>query len=118
MRGLKRTSSSLLVFFLMVPAICMAKPIDPNATAEQCRQLALKIDWLSRYQDRAACIKNLDGLNVYMASRYILNERYNDAKTLINESIIQTNFAIDIGCYGQTDLTQVVLQLGAILNIL
>lgn len=89
-----------------------------SATAEACRQIALKLDWLSRYQDREACTKNLDGLQVYIASQHILNRKYNDAKTLLITATYQINFAIDINCYGQDDMKSAIKSLNEIIDTL
>ncbi len=91
-------------------------PKDPSVTSESCRQIALKLDWLSRYQDHEACKKNLDGLNVYIASQYILAKKYNNAKTLLINAIYQINFAIDIACYGQDDMKTTVKTLNEIIQ--
>jgi hypothetical protein len=98
-----------LSFFLMCihsvvfTNFAFATPKDPVITAENCRQLALKLDWLSRYQDRPACTKSLDGLQAYIASRYIAERRYNDAEMILRTVVYQINFAIDTNCYGQED---------------
>ncbi|HBI21513.1 MAG TPA: hypothetical protein DDY37_02840 [Legionella sp.] len=88
---------------------------DPLVTAETCRQLALKMDWLGRYQDRATCTANLDGLNAYAASQLILVSKMKDAQPLINNAIVHTKYAIDIGCYGQDDMKTVVTGLQNVL---
>ena len=83
----------------------------PGDTVESCRQIALQLNWLSRYQDRADCTANLDGVGVYFASNYILANRISEAKALIDTAIIKTKYAIDISCYGQDDMKDVVDQL-------
>ena len=83
----------------------------PGDTAESCRQAALKLDWLARYQDRAVCTENLDGASVYFASNYILASRISEAKALLDRAIIKTKFAIDINCYGQDDMKAVLKNL-------
>lgn len=95
-----------------------AAPKDSAATAESCRQIALKLDWLGRYQDRESCTKNLDGLPVYIASQYIANKKYSDAKTLLITAVYQINFAIDTSCYGQDDMKSVVKTLNDIIDTL
>ena len=87
----------------MAPLVS-ANTVNYTEISEKCRQIALHMDWLSRYQDREACSKNLDGLNTYIASNYILVNRLKEANEIIDKSIILTNFAIDIGCYGQADM--------------
>jgi hypothetical protein len=93
-------------------------PKDPAATAEMCRQVAIKMDWLSRYQDYPTCTRNLDGLNVYIASRYISNQQYAEAKTLLTTASYQVNFALNIHCYGQEDIKAVLLLLNGIIETL
>ena len=83
-------------------------PPGPGNVVESCRQAALKLNWLSRYQDRADCTANLDGASVYFASNYILASRVSEAKALIDSAIIKTKFAIDINCYGQDDMKDVL----------
>jgi hypothetical protein len=85
-------------------------------TAETCRQLAIKLDWLGRYQDRAACTANLDGSIVYFASNYILENQLAEAKISLNTAIVKTKYAADIGCYGQKDIQNMVSSLQDILN--
>lgn len=80
----------------------------PDDNVESCRQAALKLNWLSRYQDRADCTANLDGASVYFASNYILASRISEAKALIDTAIIKTKYAIDINCYGQDDMKDVL----------
>jgi hypothetical protein len=84
---------------------------DSKVLGEKCRQLALKLDSLSRYQDRALCTTNLDGGKVYTASQYILSSRGASAKTLLDAAIIQIKFAIDIRCYGQNDMKDILKDL-------
>lgn len=84
---------------------------DYAETAELCRQSALKLDWLGRYQDRMTCTANMDSTDTYTASKYILNNQLKEASTLIAKVIILTNFTIDIGCYGQDELKTLVKNL-------
>lgn len=98
--------------------IAFCAPKDPVQTAENCRQIALKLDWLSRYQDRSACTKNLDGLQTYIASQYILDRRYNEAETILKTVVYRINFAIDTNCYGQDDMITLVQSLGKIIATL
>ena len=76
------------------------------------------MDWLSRYQDYGMCTKNLDGVNVYIASQYIRNKKYTDAKTLLTTAAYQVNFAIDINCYGQDDMKDIVKSINDVLDSL
>lgn len=87
---------------------------DYSMVAEECRQVALKLDFLSRYQERLACVTNLDGASVYVASQYILNYQLKEANSLISKSIILTKFAIDIDCHGQEEMREVVARLQSI----
>lgn len=88
--------------------------VDYSMLAEECRQVALKLDYLSRYQERLACGTNLDGASVYVASQYIQNYQLREASSLISKAIILTKFAIDIDCHGQDDMREVVERLQAI----
>lgn len=87
-----------------------------NTISKTCRELALKIDWLGRYQDRPACTKNLDGTSVYFAGYYLENDRKKDAQNLLEEAKIRINFAIEIGCYGQDDMKQVLADLEKVIQ--
>lgn len=87
-----------------------------NTISKTCRELALKIDWLGRYQDRPACTKNLDGTPVYFAGYYLENDRKEDAQKLLEEAKIRINFAIEIGCYGQDDMKQVLADLEKVIQ--
>lgn len=89
---------------------------DPIATSETCRQLAIKIDWLGRYQDRATCIANLNGLDTFSASQLILAKNMKEAQPLLNDAILHTKYAIDIGCYGQDDMKAVLRGLQDVLQ--
>lgn len=106
------------VFFLAINAASAALPgpgpgpgPKPSDTAESCRLAALKVDWLGRYQDRAACRENLDGSGVYFASNYILAGRISEAKVLLDTAIIKMKYAIDINCYGQDEMKDLLKQL-------
>lgn len=113
---------ALLGAILMCTNVCADSkffgPKDPAATAETCRQIALKLDWLGRYQDRDACTNNLDGLQVYIASQYILNKEYTDAKSLLTTATYQISFAIDTHCYGQEEMKDAVKSLNEIIDSL
>jgi hypothetical protein len=87
-----------------------------NTIPSTCRQLALKIDWLGRYQDRPACTKNLDGTSVYFAGYYLENDRKEDAQKLLEEATVKINFAIEIGCYGQDDMKHVLVDLEKVIR--
>lgn len=108
----------IIIFGLIFSNIAFSAPKDPLVTAENCRQLSLKLDWLSRYQDRPSCTKNLDGLQVYIASQYILDRRYNDAENILRTVVYQINFAIDTNCYGQDDMKSLVVALNEIIDTL
>ena len=89
-------------------------PPTPAALGERCRQQALALDSVSRYQDRTLCTTILYAGEVYFASQYILASQNASAKPLIAKAIIQIKFAIDIGCYGQAALTDLVSDLQTI----
>lgn len=117
-------SKSLISFFVITLQILIfsnsafSSPKNPEVTAETCRQLSLKLDWLSRYQDRPSCTKNLDGLQAYIASQYILERRYNDAEVILRTVVYQINFAIDTNCYGQDDMKALVVAINEIIDVL
>lgn len=87
---------------------------DYSVISEECRQVALKLDFLSRYQERLACVTNLDGASVYVASQYILNYQLKEANALISKAVILTKFAIDIDCHGHDEMIEVVQRLESI----
>lgn len=72
--------------------------------ADKCRELALKIDWLSRYQDRPTCTQNLDGTSVYFAGHYLDKTNKIKAQELLEEALVKLNFSFEVGCYGQNDI--------------
>lgn len=116
--------------FLMLSLLCITlahaspalkeptNPVDYPRLAEQCRQLALKLDSLSQNQNREACRMNLDGLNVYFASNYIATNWINKAIEVLTSAIYQVRYAFDIGCYDQTSILDVINELTKIRNIL
>jgi|GEM_PF-1907356 len=81
---------------------------DDNELANKCRELALKIDWLSRYQDRPACTQNLDGVPLYFAAYHLDKKNKSKAEELLEEAMVKLNFAFAIGCYGQNDMKQLI----------
>lgn len=105
-------SLSLVCFINQVSA---ASPsIDEKklkVIAGECRQLALKVDLVSRYQERPQCSKYLDGEQIYFASKFILINRISEAMGWIDRAIIQTSFAIDVKCYGINDMQDILLNL-------
>lgn len=105
---------NIIIFLYIMTPLHASPSYDYSVIAEQCRQVALKLDWLSRYQDRTACTSNLDGLNIYIASKYILNNQLEQASALITHTVFSTQFAFDIGCYGQDDIKLVTLSLQTI----
>ena len=109
---------SIAISGFLYAQTAFSAPKDPVQTAENCRQIALKLDWLSRYQDRPACTRNLDGLQTYIASQYILDRKYNEAETILKTVVYQINFAIDTNCYGQDDMKTLVQSLGVIIDTL
>lgn len=94
-------------------AIADTPPLPLSTIAETCRQAAMQLDWLSQNQHRKTCSDNLDldSLNVYYASKYILANQLNDAKRVLNAAIIQTTYLIDVGCDGQPSMQAVLINL-------
>ncbi len=82
--------------------------IDYDKLAEQCRSLSLQLDTLAQTQDRKTCSANLDGLNVYFASNYILLRWTNKATEVLTSAIFQVEFAHDTGCYYEDEIQNVV----------
>lgn len=111
-----------LIMIVITPCLyaapVLSAPKDPAASAESCRQIAVKLDWLSRYQDRPACTKNLDGLQAYIACQHILNKRYNDAEEILTIVLYQINFSIETQCYGQDDMKALASSLDELINTL
>lgn len=107
----KKTIPYLTMLCLSVATSYAAGPVDVAVLGEQCRQVAVKMDTLSRYQDRPTCSTYLNGLNVYFASQFIIAKQLAEAKPLIETAITQIKFAIDIGCYGQNDMKNLVKDL-------
>lgn len=114
----------LLAGFIILPTIttqAVAAPgpgpkVDLVATSETTRQLAIKIDWLGRYQDRTLCTTYLNGYNTYAASQLILENDLKDAQPLLSDTITRVKFAIDINCLGQDDMKSVVTSLQSVLK--
>ena len=84
--------------------------------AEQCRQLALKLEHLTHHQNRYVCRANLEGLDVYFASHYIRTHQIGRAKEVLEAAIIRVKFAFDIGCDDQDDIQDVVQGLRDVRN--
>lgn len=89
---------------------------NKKGLAARCKELALKIDWLGRYQDRPACTQALDGTVAYFAAHHLEGKEIRQAKALLEEAIVKLNYAIDINCYGQDDMKQVAAALQEILE--
>lgn len=107
---------SVILSFTNANAISIGDKPDSNTLGEQCRQKAVKMDLLSRYQDRALCTNLLNGQDVYFASQYIIANRGTDAKNLLAPAIIRVKYATDIGCYGQGDLKDLTSDLQTIFS--
>ncbi|MFZ4076549.1 MAG: hypothetical protein ACOYKA_01055, partial [Legionellaceae bacterium] len=113
---------ALLAGFVILPTITtqvVAAPgpkIDLAAVSETTRQLAIKIDWLGRYQDRSLCTTYLNGYNTYAASQSILANDLKVAQPLLSDTITRVKFAIDINCLGQDDMKSVVTSLQSVLQ--
>lgn len=114
-------SKFIKYFFLCVSILCLinqANAAPPSIDekklkliAEECRQLALKVDLVSRYQERPLCAQSLDGEQIYFASKYILINRISEAMAWIDNAIIQTSFAIDIKCHGVNEMQDILFNL-------
>ena len=117
-------------FFLMLSLLCITlahaspnlkestNPVDYSALAKQCRKLALNLDSLSESQNRETCRMNLDGLNVYFASNYIATNWINKAIDVLTSAIYQVSYALDIGCYDQASILDIINALTDIRNTL
>lgn len=79
--------------------------------ANESRELALKLDALSKTQDRTVCSIDTDGLMVYTAGAYILQHRILESKYLLDRAVIRGRYTIDIGCYGQDEMEQIIKQI-------
>jgi len=104
-------------------AISLAKKRKPhdeptNHVIDKCTELAIKVDWLGRYQDRTACIQNLDGAPIYFGCHYIDTDRVDEAKKILEDSMIKVSYASEIGCYGQDEMEKVVDYLEQIIGSL
>ncbi len=117
-KGILFNLSMILITPHLYAEPVFSAPKDPVAASESCRQIAIKLDWLSRYQDRPACAKNLEGLQTYIACQYILNKRYNDAEEILTTVLYQINFSIETQCYGQDDMRALVNSLGELIGTL
>lgn len=124
-RSIKSITLAGLVFFVVANINAMNLADVPTANreqmnhsgtdyvtlAEKCRLVAIRLDTVSRYQDRASCSSNLDGASVYVASREILEYQFVHAATLLSQAIMLTNFAIDVDCHGQDEMKRIALDL-------
>jgi len=105
MNLLKRPCLLITSMAICLSLITMNAYAATNAElADKCRELALKIDWLSRYQDRPTCTQNLDGTSVYFAGHYLDKTNKIKAKELLEEALVKLNFSFEVGCYGQNDI--------------
>lgn len=91
---------------------------ESSELGDKCRELALKVDWLGRYQDRPACTQSLDGSPVYFAGYYLDKDKKSkeQAIKLLEETMVKINFAIDVGCYGQDDMKKLVSDIQELIN--
>jgi hypothetical protein len=84
--------------------------------ANKCRELALKIDWLSRYQDRPTCTQNLDGTPIYFAGHYLDKKNKLKAEELLEEALVKLSFSFEVGCYGQNDIKSLISDIKVLLQ--
>lgn len=87
-----------------------------KSLAEKCRRLALQFDWLSVHQDYPTCKKTLSGESLYLAAYYLEHTRKEDAKKLIEKTLVNVNYSRDINCYGQEDMEHVALDLNVVME--
>jgi len=84
--------------------------------ANKCRELALKIDWLSRYQDRPTCTQNLDGTPIYFSGHYLDKKNKLKAEELLEEALVKLSFSFEVGCYGQNDIKSLISDIKVLLQ--
>ncbi|MDF1826888.1 MAG: hypothetical protein P1U39_01245 [Legionellaceae bacterium] len=89
---------------------------DNEELANKCRELALKIDWLSRYQDRPTCEKNLDGASVFFAGHYLDKKNKLKTEELLEEALVKLGFSFEVGCYGQNEIKSLILDIKVLLQ--
>jgi len=87
------------------------KEEDNKSYADECRRLSLKLDWLGRYQDRAVCTQSLEGAEAYLAGHYIETGEDKEAYKLLEHTMVLVQYAVDLNCYGKTDMETVVSDL-------
>lgn len=92
------------------------KEDDKKAYAGECRRLALKLDWLGRYQDRAVCTQNLEGAEAYLAGHYIETGDEKEAYKLLEHTKVLVEYAIDLNCYGKGDMETVASDIKTIMD--
>lgn len=66
LKRLPLLATSIALFLSLLTTYTYAAPSEDEEPANKCREVALEMDWLSRYQDRPACTQNLDGASVFL----------------------------------------------------
>jgi len=109
-----------MAFALMLPSMYSYATNRDNCDnaelANKCRELALKIDWLSRYQDRPTCTQNLDGTSVFFAGHYLDKKNKLKAEELLEEALVKLSFSFEVGCYGQNDIKSLISDIKVLLQ--
>jgi hypothetical protein len=110
-------SMAFILSFLTMHAYASSNDDRDNAElANKCRELALKIDWLSRYQDRPTCTQNLDGTSVFFAGHYLDKKNKLKAEELLEEALVKLSFSFEVGCYGQNDIKSLISDIKVLLQ--
>ncbi|NCT57837.1 MAG: hypothetical protein GW760_09055 [Legionella sp.] len=92
------------------------KPENAKVYADECRRLALKLDWLGRYQDRTVCTQSLQGAEAYLAGHYIETGDDGEAYKLLEHTKVLVEYAIDLNCYGKGDMETVASDIEKIME--
>ncbi|MDF1683746.1 MAG: hypothetical protein P1U36_03715 [Legionellaceae bacterium] len=92
------------------------KEDDKKVQADECRRLALKLDWLGRYQDRAVCTQSLEGAEAYLAGHYIETGDDKEAYKLLEHTKVLVEYAVDLNCYGKTDMETVASDIKTVMD--
>ncbi|MDF1684906.1 MAG: hypothetical protein P1U36_09680 [Legionellaceae bacterium] len=111
------TSIAFVLSLLTINTYAASNNDSDNAElANKCRELALKIDWLSRYQDRPTCTQNLDGTPIYFAGHYLDKTNKIKAEELLEEALVRLSFSFEVGCYGQDDIKSLISDIKVLLQ--
>ncbi|MDF1827171.1 MAG: hypothetical protein P1U39_02710 [Legionellaceae bacterium] len=92
------------------------KDEDKKVYADECRRLALKLDWLGRYQDRTVCTQSLQGAEAYLAGHYIETDDDSEAYKLLEHTKVLVEYAIDLNCYGRGDMETVASDIEKVMD--